>query len=118
MGASKAVFIRGLPEMNIANINLSNMVMQATSGIECSEATNIKFKNIHLATKETSPVINVTNSSSIIFDSMHYNDNANVLLQLSGDRCKNIRLLHTDTSKAKTPVQYGAGANDNALVKE
>jgi polygalacturonase len=118
MGASKGVFIRGLPEMHIANVNLSNMVIQANSGIECSEATDIKFKNIQLVTKETSPLIDVTNSNSIVFDNVQYNGNANVLLQLSGDRCKNIKLLHTDTSKAKIPVQYGAGADANAMVKE
>jgi len=118
MGASKAVFIRGLPEMHIANINMRDMVMQTKSGIECSEATGISFKNVQLVTKETTPVIHVTNSSAITFDSVRYNDNANVLLQLSGDRCKNIKLLHTDTSKAKTPIQYGAGANENMLVKE
>ena len=118
MGASKAVFIRGLPEMHIANINMRDMVMQTKSGIECSEATGISFKNVQLATKETTPVVHVTNSSAITLDSVRYNDNANVLLQLSGDRCKNIKLLHTDTSKAKTPIQYGAGANENMLVKE
>jgi polygalacturonase len=118
MGASKAVFIRGLPEMNIANINMSNMVMQATRGIDCIEATGIRFKNVQLTTKETTPVINVINSNAITFDSVRYNDNANVLLQLSGSKCKNIKLLHTDTSKAKTPIQYGAGTSENALVKE
>jgi polygalacturonase len=118
MGAAKGVFIRGLPEMNIANINMSNMVMQATSGIDCIEAKSIKFKNIQLVTKETTPLINVTNSNTVTFDSVRYNDNAKVLLQLSGNRCKGIKLLHTDTSKAKTPVQYGSGVNENALVKE
>lgn len=117
-GASKAVFIRGLPEMNITNINMSNMVMQTNSGIACSEATNISFKNVQLLTKQTSPVIDVTNGNAITFDSVRYNDNANVLLQLSGNKCKNIKLLHTDTSKAKTAIQYGAGADSDALVRE
>jgi len=118
MGASKAVFIRGLPEMNIANVNMNNMVIQANNGIDCIEATGINFKNVQLVTKETAPVINVTNSSSITFDGVRYNDNANILLQLSGSKCKNIKLLHTDTSKAKMPVQYGSGTSENALVKE
>ncbi len=118
VGASKAVFIRGLPEMNITNINMQNMVMQATTGIDCIEATGIVFKNVQLVTKETTPVINVINSSAITFDSVRYNDNANTLLQLSGKKCNDIKLLHTDTTKVKTPVQYGAGTSVHALVKE
>ncbi len=118
MGASKAVFIRGLPEMNIANINLSNMIMHANSGIDCIEATGISFKNVQLITKDTSTVISVTNGSAITFDNVRYNDNANVLLKLSGNKCKSIKLLHTDTSKVKTPVQYGIGTSESALVKE
>ncbi len=43
-GAAEAIFIRGLPEKHISNINLSNMVLQADKGIECTEATGINFK--------------------------------------------------------------------------
>jgi polygalacturonase len=118
MGASKAVFIRGLPEMNIANVNMSNIVIQATKGIDCIEAAGIAFKNVQLITKETAPVINVLNSNTITFDNIRFNENANVLLALAGERCKNIKLLHTDTGKAKTPVFYGAGTSKDVLVKE
>ena len=51
-GASGAVFIRGLPEMHISNINLSNLVLQADKGIECSEATDIHFRNVKLLTEK------------------------------------------------------------------
>lgn len=51
-GAEKGIFIRGLPEMHVKNIQLENMVLQAKHGIEYSEATNVQFKNIRLITKQ------------------------------------------------------------------
>jgi polygalacturonase len=117
-GASEAIFIRGLPEMHIRNINLSNMVLQAAKGIECTEATGINFKNIHLVTKETTPVINVINSDKILFDNIGYNNNAVLLMKISGDRTKEIRLSNTDTSKAKQLAEFNAGADEAALVKD
>lgn len=47
-GAGKAIFIRGLPEMNISDIYLENMVIQAKAGIEIEEAKNIQQKNIRV----------------------------------------------------------------------
>jgi hypothetical protein len=117
-GAAEAVFIRGIPEMHIANINLSNMVLQADKGIECTEATGINFKNIRLVTKETLPVISIINSDKILFDNIGYNENAALLMKLSGDRTKEVKLINTTTSKAKQLVEFGAGADKGALVKE
>src|SRR5215212_4679620 len=45
-GAEKAVFIRGLPEMNIKNIVFNTMILQAKHGIEMSEAAGITFNNV------------------------------------------------------------------------
>lgn len=56
-GAQKAIFIRGLPEMNIKDIWLDNMVLQATEGIDCTEATGVHLDNITLVTTETAPRI-------------------------------------------------------------
>ncbi|TKK67010.1 glycoside hydrolase family 28 protein [Ilyomonas limi] len=116
-GVSKAVFIRGLPEMHISNINLTNLVMQADKGIDCNEASNIHFKNVQLVTKETSPVINVFNSDTVLFDSISYNNNAAVLLKLSGGKTKNIHLINTDTNNAQKTVTFNAGAKESALIK-
>ena len=40
-GAEKGIFIRGLPEMNIKNIELENLVIRSKKGVECEEASNI-----------------------------------------------------------------------------
>jgi len=47
-GAARAIFIRGLPEMNITGIHLENMMIRAKAGIEIQEAKNVYQKNINI----------------------------------------------------------------------
>jgi len=117
-GAAEAIFIRGIPEMHIANINLSNMVLQADEGIECIEATGINFKHIQLAVKQTSPVISIINSDKILFDNIGYNVNAALLMKLSGDRTKDIKIVNSNTANAKQLAVFNAGTDKSALVKD
>lgn len=117
-GASEGIFIRGLPEMHIANINLSNMVLQADKGIECAEATGINFKNIRLLTKETLPVVHIINSDKVLLDNIGYNDYAELLIELSGSRTKDIKLANTSMLNLKQLADFSAGADKAALVKE
>ncbi|MEO0000985.1 MAG: hypothetical protein RL766_1031 [Bacteroidota bacterium] len=47
-GAEKAIFIRGLPEMQIHNLVFQDMSFKSTKGIEVQEANNIRFSNVKL----------------------------------------------------------------------
>jgi polygalacturonase len=47
-GASRAVFIRGLPEMNISDIFLDNLTIQARAGVEILEAKNVQQHNVRI----------------------------------------------------------------------
>ncbi|MDQ6756768.1 MAG: glycoside hydrolase family 28 protein, partial [Bacteroidota bacterium] len=89
-GAEKAVFIRGIPEMHIQNIELKNMVIQADKGIEMSEATGIKFVNVQLITKDTNPVADILNSNNVIFDNLIYPSSSELLFRIGGERSGNI----------------------------
>lgn len=53
-GAGRAIFIRGLPEMNIRQIDLQDMVLKAKKGVEVTEGKEITLKNIRIITGETS----------------------------------------------------------------
>jgi polygalacturonase len=109
-GAEEGIFVRGLPEMSIRDIYLENMVLKADKGAELAEAQNITLKNIRLVTSETNPVIYVENSHDLHFDHIGYNAGSAVLFSVNGDRCANIRVAGTDTSKAalKAAFHYGA----------
>jgi DNA sulfur modification protein DndE len=60
-----------------------------------------------LLSTDTSPVMEVQNSRNLAFDGIRYANGAELLLRVTGDRSKDIRLTNTDTKKAKKDVQLG-----------
>jgi polygalacturonase len=114
-GAEKAIFIRGIPEMNVQNVYLKDMVLQAKEGLDFTEASGIHLKNIKLITKNTNPVATIHNSQDITLDNISYPDNTKLLFDIQGDKAKNIVVSKTDVSKAQKKTEFNFGANDKAL---
>ncbi|HSU27353.1 MAG TPA: hypothetical protein VLJ68_03165, partial [Chitinophagaceae bacterium] len=114
-GAAKAIFVRGLPEMNVQDIVLKDMVIQAVKGLDCSEGTNIQLKNVKLITKETDPVMNIHNSKMIALDNIGYQKDATLLLNITGEKTEKIQLKNTDAGQAREKVKYSYGATEKAM---
>lgn len=114
-GAEKAIFVRGLPEMNVKDIVLQNMVLQAKHGLDMTEGSNITLRNVHLITDQTNPVLYVHNSRNITLDGIKYSQ-AELLLNVSGEKSSNIKLNNTDASKAKEKIKFEFGASEKALA--
>jgi DNA sulfur modification protein DndE len=115
-GANKAIFIRGLPEMNIKNVLIDNAVLQASQGVYCEEADSVSLKNITVLADNNNPVILVENSNKILFDNFKYKDSADLLINVGGDRTKDIRLLNTDLAKAKKQTDFFDNAKPDVLT--
>ncbi len=117
-GAAKAIFIRGLPEMNVQNIYLKDMVLQAKEGLDCTEGSNIQLKNVKLITDNTNPVMNIHNSKNIVLDKIGYKEGAELLLKITGEKSEKISLQNTDTSKARKKVEFNYRAKENVLTEK
>ncbi|NCD70991.1 glycoside hydrolase family 28 protein [Mucilaginibacter sp. R11] len=115
-GAAKAIFVRGLPEMNISDIYLDNMVIKANKGMECTEAIGVHLNNVQLITNNTSPVISINNSSAITFDGLKYPDGIDLLFSINGDKTKNIRVNNTSLTSAKNKAEFANGASEQSLT--
>lgn len=115
-GASKGIFIRGLPEMHVKDIVLEDMVLQADKGIDIQEATGITFRNIRIISKATNPVVDVVHSEKLVFDNIRYADGAELLFRVSGERSNNIVIKNTDASKAKEKISYELGATEKSVT--
>jgi polygalacturonase len=113
-GAEKAIFVRGLPEMNVKNIMLQNMVLQADKGLDMTEGTDITLQNVQLITKEKDPVLTVHNSKNITLDKITY-PSADLLLSVSGEKSAGIVMKETATKNAKKGVAFAYGAKEDAL---
>jgi polygalacturonase len=114
-GAAKALFVRGLPEMNIKNIIMEDMVLQSGVGVNMTEASDITLKNVHLITRKSDPVININNSQNITFDKLSYDTGAKLLINIAGDKSRKILVLQTDLSKTIQKAMFSYGATESAL---
>ncbi|WP_431293598.1 glycoside hydrolase family 28 protein [Pedobacter sp. P26] len=114
-GAEKAIFFRGLPEMNIKDVYLENVTIKAKKGIEIIEASGIFLKNVNVITDNTSPVVMIQNGSNINISNLTYPVNSKVLFDVSGEKSKGVKISGTDVSKAKTASLLGADVDKKAL---
>ena len=101
-GASKAIFIRGIPEMHVKNVWMDHLTMQTKEGIDIQEATGIHLSNSTILSTKTSPVVYALNSDQIFINALKYASPASLLLQAQGVRTNKISITNTDASKANT----------------
>lgn len=115
-GANKGIFVRGLSEMPIENIQLENMTLQAEIGAEFVDAKGISLKNVSLQSTKTKPIISVSNSSFLTFDVIKYPSDTETLLSIGGERSQTIKVQNTDLKKVRNKVEYKEGASPNQIV--
>ncbi|QEK53064.1 glycoside hydrolase family 28 protein [Pedobacter aquae] len=115
IGAEKGIFMRGIPEMNIQNINLEDITIKSKIGIELIEATNINLKNIHLVSDQTNPLILVENSKQINISGLKSDTEIQNLITLSGDRTEAVSLTGPSVITAKDKVKFNFGAKPKSL---
>jgi polygalacturonase len=113
-GASKAVFIRGLPELSISNITMENLTIKAKEGVDIQEARNVLLNNVNLIIANANPLINISNGNNIGFKNINYNS-ASLLFRVSGDRNSAIKANGLDVTKTKTATEFLAGAEEKSL---
>ena len=116
-GAEKAIFVRGLPEMSIKNINLENLVIQSRKGVDIQEGQNINIRNLKLILQDTKPVINILNSSAVHISELKFND-AELLVSALGERTANIVFKNVNTAKAKQKTEIGTDVKAGAVIVE
>jgi polygalacturonase len=112
-GAEKAIFVRGLPEMNVQNIVLEDMTLQAKHGLDMTEGSGISLKNVNFITQDVNPVMNIHNSKNISLDQIRFNA-AELMLNVSGEKSKDIVITKTDHTIAKQAITFTYGAAEGA----
>jgi polygalacturonase len=88
--ARRAMFFNGLPEMNISNINVENVVISATFGAEIVESTDIKFKNIKIVPKQ-GPALMLKNVKNFSLEEFRFPDSVKAV-EIVGNKNDNIQL--------------------------
>jgi len=105
-GASQGIFLQGLPEMNLENILLENIRMEADYGMICTDSKNITIKNLTLKTKKT-PVIDLRNSTGVTIDGLITNGDALPVIHVSGARTRNTIFKNAGITNPEKQVTIG-----------
>ena len=114
-GAEKGIFVRGLPEMSIKNINLSNLSIKANRAVVCEEANGLNITNLHIEAADTKPLISIQNSSNITFNNIQYNKSA-VLIGVTGDRNDKIVFTKTSYDNADKKLEIADEVKNNPVT--
>jgi DNA sulfur modification protein DndE len=114
-GAGSAVFIRGLPEMNIRDIEMDNLSIESEKGFVCIEGAEITLRNSRLECE--SPLISVQNSNGLVVD--HVNGRSDGLfISIMGTRSKDIRIINSGLIPSDRTVALGTGVDAGVLRLE
>ena len=115
-GAEKAMLIRGLPEMSIKEIYLSDIVIKSRKGADIIEASNISMQSVTLQCEQSEPLINIENSRHLTFEKITTTMAPKIFFSVNGERSANIKVGQTDMSAAKNKVSFNYGADASTFT--
>lgn len=107
-GADMGVFIRGLPEMPIKNIHMSNLFLTAKKGVEIKDARNISIQNASLHTDKGAPLVYIESAQNLSFDRLVYKADLGNLVELNASNTKNVLFENSDIKKSNMTFRHGA----------
>jgi hypothetical protein len=90
-GALQAIYLQGLPEMNLENILLEDLIMEAENGLLCMDATGITIRNLNLIV-ENRPEMTFHNARNVLVEGLALQDAANARISVNGKQSENIRI--------------------------
>jgi polygalacturonase len=91
-GAYQAVFLQGLPEMNLENIEISNLTAKAQKGFSIIDANGIKISNAKLDI-ENPTVFEIYNGKNMSLKNIEFNSTSAKAITIDGAASSNIELV-------------------------
>ncbi|KUJ62910.1 glycoside hydrolase [Flavobacteriaceae bacterium CRH] len=91
-GAYQAVFLQGLPEMNLENIEISNIIAKAEKGFSIIDANGIKINNAKLDI-ENPTVFEIYNGKNLSLKNVDFNSTSSKAVTIDGAASANIELV-------------------------
>jgi len=113
-GAMQAVYLQGLPEMNLENVLLDNITMEANKGLLCMDVSGITIRNLFLKTKEY-PVMNFYNSKDVTIEKFEIPDTAKSCISVDGNETKNVNIEVLSDKPATEYLSIGKEVNSEAI---
>jgi len=113
-GAGRAVFMQGLPEMNLKGIQLTHMKISSTKGIEVVDADGILFSNMSIITQE-GYALQLKNSKNVTVNGLEYQVPKEGVIKLEGHLSKNIYFTKSSFKDAAKQISISNEVDKRAL---
>ncbi|HKJ40612.1 MAG TPA: glycoside hydrolase family 28 protein [Sunxiuqinia sp.] len=115
-GALQAIYLQGLPEMNLKNVTLENLTMDATNGMLCMDADGVTVKNLHLKTKKF-PAISLFDSKNVSMDDLYLSDSkeGKTLISVNGKKSEEVKINLMSELKAGKLYELGQKVDGHSI---
>ena len=114
-GAGRALFLQGLPEMNLENVSLQNIQIVADKGGEVIDAKGISMKSVQI-TAHSGPALLFKNAKDVQIHDFDYHTDGETALKVEGVWSNNIHLDKADFENIDKQVQLGKNVEKKAVV--
>lgn len=105
--ARKAMYFYGLPEHNIDNIQIEDVVIHSTFGAELIESENIVLKNVNIY-PEQGVAVQLGNVRNVLIENFDTSSDLESVVSVSGSKTSDI-LVKTKYGKEKIKVSKNLG---------
>lgn len=115
-GADQALFLQGLPEKNLININIENVTMRSKYGLTCIDADQIKLKNINLDVSSGNGVV-LTNSKNMVFENFRCMGYTKKLFNISGKSTSSISLSAIGEKLNSNDFELSSDVDNKSIIQ-
>lgn len=113
-GALQAIYLQGLPELNLQDISFDHVTIIAHTGLACTDATGLKIKSLSLFT-ETGPAMCFINSEKVDIEGLYLSDDKDTCVDIRGEKSKEINIFTVKPVDEKR-ISIG-GKADRSTIK-
>lgn len=110
-GAEVGVFVRGLPEMPVQHIRMTNLNMTVNKGVEIKDAQHVSIENAAWYTTTEKPLIYIESARDLQFDQMQFDKKRDQHVDVHGTNTSKIVFRNTILDRNKITFNHGAIAS-------
>ena len=114
-GAQHGVVLQGLPEMNLENVVLTDMLIEADNGFSIADADQVHIENVELITKNKT-AIEIYNSKNVEIKDVLYPFEDKNSITVKGSGNNNIRINPVEGRNLKKYTSVGEEVQPGAVI--
>lgn len=106
-GARRAMYFNGLPEMNVERVTVENTHIQAKTGAQINESTDVVLRNVTII-PESGPALMINNVRNLTAGDLACPADMECALTVTGSRNRNVSIESPQINPANTRLSDGA----------